>query len=109
MYHVLVKYYLFKSFALETGPQIGYLVEANQTLSANGDFAGDFQSLSDINFEDHFSKLDFSGTLGISYRIPSGVFLQARYMLSLSNINASEDYKDKLDNSVFQISGGYSF
>lgn len=106
---LLAKFYLIKGFAVEAGPQVGFLVEASQSLSANGDFSGDFESLSDMNFEDNFSKLEVSGALGMSYRIPSGVFLQARYMLSFSNINASEDYNDKLHNSVFQISGGYSF
>lgn len=101
---VMAKYYVIEGLALEAGPQIAFLVKAEGETSI-----GDGTITNDLD-KDNFSSIDFSLGVGASYRLDMGLFLGARYNFGLTDINdgAFGDSK-KLNNSVFQLSAGYSF
>ncbi len=105
---VMAKYYVVEGLSLEAGPQIAFLVKAEgetsiETPIGDGTITKDFD-------KDNFSSIDFSMGVGASYRLDMGLFLGARYNFGFTDINdgAYSDSK-KLNNSVFQLSAGYSF
>lgn len=100
---VMAKFYVAEGFAIEAGPQIGFLAssKAESESTIGGVTVKDEGDIEDI------SSIDFGLGAGVSYRLPMGVFFGARYNHGLSNINDSGD--DKVNNSVFQLSAGYSF
>lgn len=115
---IMAKYYVTEGFAIEAGPQVGFLVSANSESEA--DISGnqelidllddeDFAS-EDFDISDSTSGLDLGIGAGVSYRLDMGVFFSGRYVLGLSNINdfeGSDDFKQQ--NNVIQLSVGYSF
>jgi len=93
------KYYFFKGFAAEFGPQLDILINEETSI----DFYDDSQSGSFVNFETN--GIQFSLNLGISYLITDKYLLQFRYSYGLSNV-----YKDlEAKNTVFAFSVGYFF
>jgi hypothetical protein len=75
---VLLQYMAGSGFRLETGPQVGFLVNVNDKV--NGVSTGYFTSAD-------FKKTDVSWAIGAGYEGRSGLGLDARYNLGLSNIN----------------------
>ena len=97
---ILAKFYLFNSFSLEAGPQIGFLV--NEEI--DGDPTGDG---GDLNLDDdQFKTVDFGIGLGASYKF-SNFFISGRYNLGLSDIYDMEGVDAK--NSVIQAGVGVMF
>lgn len=106
----MVKYALLDKFALEFGPQLGFLLSAN----ANGTETNNGEILShDINMKKYLKSIDFGLNFGASFDITKNILIGARYNLGLLNIN--EDLEDdeneniKIQNSVFSFSVGYRF
>jgi len=102
---VLAKVYLFDGFALEAGPQVGFLVKSEVDYDPSG------QGQGSVNLsEDQFNKVDFSAALGASYKFRGGFFLNGRY-----NIGLSEIYDDSVisganaKHSVIQAGVGFMF
>lgn len=87
---VLAKYTTTSGFFAETGPQVGFLINAKATL---GDEKEDIK--------DFYKKTDFAWAFGLGYQTPSGVGINARYNLGLSKIAAEGDAKVK--NGVIQV------
>lgn len=96
---VLAKFYIVEGLAIEAGPQIGYLLKAEQTSMRRDGF--------DSNVKDSYKLTDFSIVGGISYEFPLGLFLQARYANGLNNINKEADLTMK--NNVFSFCAGFKF
>jgi hypothetical protein len=87
-----LQYMFDNGFRLQTGPQVGILVDAKDKL--NGNETGFFTS-------DDFKKTDFSWSFGLGYLTYSGFGVDGRYNLGLSNIN---DFGTAtVHNNVFQI------
>ena len=105
---LMLKYAVSDKFALEFGPQIGFLLSANregtQTFDGNTDIINE-------DFKDSFKSIDFGLNFGASFDIVENIFIGARYNLGLANILDFEDMDsdDKAQNSVFSISVGYRF
>lgn len=94
---VMAKYYVAEGFSLEAGPQIGIL------LSANYKFDGESEDI-----KEGYKSTDFSAGIGAGYKMENGLFINARYVLGLSNI--WEDSGDEWEkNNAFQFSLGYKF
>jgi hypothetical protein len=89
---VQLQYNFDNGFRIQTGPQVGLLINANDKV--NGNETGIFTS-------DDFKKTDFSWTFGLGYLTYSGLGLDARYNLGISNINDFGTAKVK--NNVFQV------
>ncbi|RFN58057.1 porin family protein [Marixanthomonas ophiurae] len=106
---ILAKFYVADGFSIEAGPQIGFLVSANQEFEGGGESEED-------DVSEFYSGIDLGIGAGASYRLTNGVFFSARYVLGLSNIidddedielEDSDDFKRQ--NNVIQLSVGYSF
>ncbi len=97
---ILAKFYITEGFSVQAGPQIGFLLSANNKL----EFAGDTQ---EEDVKDIFKGIDFGLNFGLGYKLPSGLFFDASYNLGFSNVNDIGDDDDK--NGVIQLSVGYLF
>ena len=95
---VLAQYMLGTGFRLQTGPQIGLLLDAKSKVK-------DSDTKTDV--EDNFKSTDFSWAFGASYLTNSGFGVDARYNLGLSNINDASSPNVK--NRVFQVGAFYQF
>lgn len=93
---LMAKFYLVENFALEVGPQIGFLVNKK---SKDG---------SGQRPLDNIAPVDFSIGAGLNYELSSGVFFQGRYNLGITNTNTA-DNNQRLSNAVIQLSAGYQF
>ncbi len=88
---LLLQYMFNNGFRLQAGPQIGFLVNAkNKTGSVES------------NIKDDMKKVDFAFGLGIGYvHPPSGIGIDARYNIGLSDI--SKTNSSKSTNMGFQL------
>ena len=93
---VLAQYMTGNGFRLETGPQVGFLVSA-QNKSNEGT----------VDVKDNYDVVDVSWAFGASYQFPrSGAGIDARYNLGLNNIyNGSTT----VHNRVFSVGMFYQF
>ena len=95
---LLVKYYVINNLSIETGPQLGLLINSlNRSDTGN----------ESINNQKIF---DFGLDFGLGFQFSYGTFLQARYNLGITNVNGANNADaNKYTNSVFQISIGSQF
>ena len=93
---VLAQYMFGNGFRLQTGPQLGIL--AGSEIKNGG---------TEADLDDVFKTTDFSWSFGTSYLFNSGVGIDARYNLGLSNINKNENPEWK--NRVWQLGLFYQF
>ena len=94
---VLLQYMWDNGFRLQAGPQAGILVSAKSKINDNT-----------VDIKNNFKPLDLGLSFGASYIHPStGVGIDARYNLGLSNINESSDVKST--NRGLQVSLFYIF
>lgn len=92
---------------LQTGPRIGYLLNAKAKSTMPGVDAEETNT-------DDFDKLDFSWTGGVGYLSRIGLGLDFRYNIGIANIIADDavdpSYKGStVKNSVYQFSLIYQF
>jgi hypothetical protein len=92
---VLAQYMFDNGFRLQTGPQLGFLLNAKSEV---GDLEADVK--------DELNTTDVSWSFGVGYITPSGFGVDARYNLGLTNI--SED-DNSVKNNVFQLGIFYQF
>lgn len=92
---VLAQYMFDNGFRLQTGPQLGFLLNAKSEV-------GDLEA----NVKDELNTTDVSWSFGVGYITPSGFGVDARYNLGLTNI--SED-DNSVKNNVFQLGIFYQF
>ena len=88
------KYYVTKGLSLEVGPQIGFLLAADNEGT---------------DVKDSFNSVDLGVNFGVSYKLDNGLYFGLRYTLGLSDINDLDGFNDKNQNGVFQFSVGYFF
>ncbi|OXG04435.1 outer membrane protein with beta-barrel domain [Flavobacterium araucananum] len=100
---VMFKYYPVKKFAIEAGPQIGFLV------SADGKSKTD-DVTTEISIKDFYNTIDFGLNLGAGYDLTENISVGARYNFGLANIAKTEaGDKSKVHNEVLSFSVGYKF
>jgi hypothetical protein len=83
-------------FRLQTGPQVGFMVSAEQKI-------GDVE----IDISDNFSTIDFSWVFGAGYLFESGFGLDLRYNLGINDIGDVNNFEAR--NRVFQAGVFYQF
>jgi hypothetical protein len=93
---VLVQYMAGSGFRLQTGPQLGLLVDAESGVEDN-----------EANVKDNYKTADISWVFGVSFLTSSNLGIDARYNLGLSNINDVGNAEVK--NRVWQIGVFYQF
>ena len=94
---VLAKYYVWEALSIEAGPQFGIL------LSAKREDDGET-----VDLKDRSKATDIGFSLGLGYKLESGLNFGARYYFG-SDINDIDEDPSKIKNRVFQISVGYFF
>jgi len=96
----MAKYYATEALSIEVGPQVGFLVNAEE------EFEGET-----FDIDEGTHGVDFSLNFGLGYKLASGINFSARYNLGLSNVFDFEGEGQDVDvkNSVFQFSIGYFF
>ncbi len=95
---VMIQYMFDNGFRLQAGPQVGFLINAKNEI-------GSVES----DIKDNLKKVDFGITAGLSFVEPSsGVGIDARYNLGLSDIN-DVDPGYKTTNRGFQVGLFYIF
>ena len=104
---LLIKYGVTDKFALEFGPQLGFLLSAKG--KAEGTFDG--QAISEEeDLKDFFKSIDFGLNFGASFDVAKNIMIGIRYNLGLSDITDGEDSEDfKVQNAVFSFAVGYRF
>lgn len=93
---VLAKIYLIKNFSLEIGPSFNFLVNDEEN----------YGSISRSNFG---SKFEFSGILGISYKLKSRLFGSIRYVNGFTSALNRGSYNEDAKNFNFQFGIGFMF
>ena len=114
---VMAKIMVAEGFSVQAGPQIGFLLSANEEYEYVGVDPGFSDDSGEEDIKDSIKSTDFSFNLGLGYEMATGLNFSARYCIGLSNINDFEDEVDpgfnvddiKNNNGVFQLSVGYSF
>jgi hypothetical protein len=92
---VLAQYMFNNGFRLQTGPQLGILASSDVKVGNT-----------ETDIEDGIKNIDFAWSFGTSYLMRSGLGIDARYNLGLSDISeANPDLK----NQVWQIGLFYQF
>lgn len=95
------KIYLTEWLSIQAAPQIGMLVAAVQESDNEGVAIEDYKEL--------LKGIDFSFNIGAGYKLPSGLFFDARYNLGLANLNDISEDDSTFKNGVLQIAVGYWF
>ena len=102
---VMAKFYVAKGFSLVAGPQLGFLLSAEDEVTAS--FEGDSESES-ADTKEFYNSTDFAFNLGAGYDVTENINLGVRYSIGLSNIlKDSGDFKQ--NNSNIAIAVGYKF
>ena len=103
---IMAKYYLMDGLSVQAGPQVGFLVKAEDKISGGG------ESMT-VDSKDAYQSVDFGLNLGAGYELPMGVFFDARYNLGLSKVNKKSESemieRKDIKNGVIQVSVGYKF
>lgn len=96
---IMAKYMVADGFALEAGPQVGFLLSAT-TKTPNSSY----------DSKNAFSAVDFSLGFGAGYDIGENFNVGLRYNLGLTKLNKdSFPGVSDIKNSVFQIGVAYKF
>ncbi len=101
---IMGKYYVLDALSLELGPQIGFLLNAEQTMTLKSELG---HSTNTRKAKEEYNTFDFGVNFGAGYTFNDKIYLNARYNLGLTNVYDS-DYIEG-ENSVFQCSLGYFF
>jgi outer membrane protein with beta-barrel domain len=99
---LLIKYNVTKGFALEAGPQVGFLISAIGKPYTTGESA--------INEKSYFNTMDYAVAFGASYLTNANLGFDARYNWGLSKdlLQGTND-PYRLFGTVFQLGAYYMF
>lgn len=89
---VMGKFYVGNSFNVQVGPVLGAKLDAEDKFVNKATKA-----------------LDYGAAAGLSYELPMGLVIDARYYLGLGDINSVTDSTDKITNNSIQLGLGYRF
>jgi len=107
---LMAKFYVAKSFSLEVGPQIGFLLSAKDNYEITESFNGSSFSASESeDIKDITNSVNFGLNFGAGYDFTENLSAGLRYNVGLTNIYDTDDDDYNVKNSVFSISLGYKF
>lgn len=112
---LLAKYYFTSGFSVEAGPQIGFLLNAEEDKTQTTIISGSSETVSGtLDNKERFEGVDFGLAAGLAYDLPMGLFFQARYSFGLTNILKEVTFEGQTvegdtKNKNIQISVGYKF
>ncbi len=114
---VMLKFYPTQGLSLNAGPQLGYVLKAENEYQISTDFGGAyFEESGTEDITEEVKKFALGINLGLAYDLTQSFFLEARYHLGLTDIQdideEDEDFemeREDIKNSGFQFSLGYRF
>jgi hypothetical protein len=93
----LIQYKFAFGGYIEAGPQVGFLLSANEK----------FNSEASVDTKDFYKSTEFSGGLGLGYEISQGSLtgfgINVRYMRGISAINKTDAGDENVKNRVLSI------
>jgi hypothetical protein len=99
----LLVQYMYRGFRLETGPQVGFLLNGKAKASSG----------EENKMKDYLKQTDFSWDIGASYLSALGLGVFGRYDLGISNINkniaVAGIQNNEMNNRVWQFGLFYQF
>jgi hypothetical protein len=95
---VLFQYMFQNGFRLQAGPQVGFLLKAQQQVDNNK-----------ANIIQRYKAIDVSLPVGISYLSASGLGLDLRWAFGLNNVNDAGNRLPVIRNQVGQVGLFYLF
>lgn len=106
---VMASYNIIENLWVEAGPQIGYLVKAEEdTETTTEDNLGSVESITETqDVTDNFESIDLALNVGLRYKLSRNFLVQARYSKGISDI--TEELEGKQNNQVYSFSVGYVF
>lgn len=108
---VTLNWYVLKGFALKTGLQMGFLVDADfysRTKYSTG--GSDYTLIQEYGNKDEFNKFDIAIPIGLSYEFKFPLVIDLRYNIGLTKVNKNDtpDGKD-YQNMQAALTLGYKF
>jgi hypothetical protein len=92
---VNVQYMFDNGFRLQTGPQLGFLLNAKSDIGNT-----------ETDIKDNLKPTDIAWSFGVGYITPGGFGVDARYNLGLTDISETDN---SIKNNVFQLGIFYQF
>ena len=106
---LLVQYYIIQYLSFVAGPQISFLLAANEKWKQT-EVIGDetFTNSGEVDIKDQMKSVDVGLAIGANYQFAMGLFFTIRYVLGMTDIF---DYVNapSSKNNVFQASAGFKF
>ena len=115
---VMLKIYPTKSFFLEGGPQVGFLISAKSKNEETSNFVDGTTTVESqtVDIKDNLKTLDVAFNIGLGYDFTENLFINARYSLGLTNIYDTPDLLGALSvteldakNGTISVNVGYKF
>jgi len=101
---VLIGFKPAPEFTIFVGPQASFLVDQRSEVIVNGVQQGD-----DITTKENMRKSVAGGVVGLGYNLTPNLGINARYMMDFQSAMKEDQNQDKLRNSGFALSLGYTF
>lgn len=101
---ILAKFYLFKNFSFELGPSFNFLTR-DKEISTHTDSSNNYSSYNSSGFAENF---EFSGVIGVSYKVKGGIFGSLRYVNGFTAAIDRGSFED-VKNNGFQLGAGFLF
>lgn len=106
---IMAKLYIFEDFYLEAGPQIGFLLNAEQVAEVSGTYYGKVINDSEtVDNKENLNSKDFGANIGLGMNITKRIGASARYTAGLSNID-NETRGSEINNRNLAVSLLYNF
>lgn len=108
---ILFKYYVSENFAIEVGPQIGFLMGANGTFdlykfneareyivdTPNGlEQELEMYGYRNNDYKNFYDTVDYGLSFGATYNLKNRMFISAKYYLGLKDIYKADNHFSKL-------------
>jgi hypothetical protein len=93
---ILFRYNVIPAFNIHAGPQVGFLLSADETQGSNT-----------ASFKDQVKGTDFGLAFGAGFDLPAGFNGGLRYSLGLSDINGVSGSSTSIKNNNLQIYLGW--
>ena len=115
---VMLKIYPTKSFFLEGGPQVGFLISAKSKNDYTSNYVDGTTTVESetVDIKDNLKTLDVAFNLGLGYDFTENLFINARYSLGLTNVYDTPDFLGGLGiteldakNGTISVNVGYKF
>jgi len=100
----MIGYRATPELTIFAGPQVSFLLSQKTALYEDGEQQGD-----DITDTDNFRKSLAGAAAGLGYRIGDNLNINARYMMDFQEAAKDNVEQDRMKNSGFALSLGYSF